>query len=373
MDTALRHRALFSNNPCADYAAELIDGKKALLDDLTGEINVPAGSWFWRTLAETFCKHLAGLSDSAFYARIEFSLTLAQGLFQQSRDKVLGTVLDRLSESGNRPRHNQLLEYSLSVWRSPQLAASVSWGQVRPAAKQMVCAWLAEQDLRDFYELCQGDQQVDEERLEYWLRFKYQITFSQIVLGTSLRESSARDARDFRRRHEGRLAFLTGTTSSNNAMLMQIGNWLFVEFSEKGNACYGYKIDRLPFKTGAQSYAIGDLRNPQTIDRLRGCRLIHRGAWQLEIFDPALQERGIRPDPEEVIGALGKPRIPAAIAAVIPSRLLGDIHSRGGKVSDNRPNGGLLTIRVPPGNSSIDSELRRLGFRWSRDAGHWFK
>jgi len=276
-----------------------------------------------------------------------------------------------LSHCRDRTRHNVLLEYSLSVWRSPQLASSVSWSQVRPEAKQMVCAWLAEQDLRDFYELCQGEQQVDEERLEYWLRYKYQITFSQIVLGSALRESQDRDARDFRRRHEGRLAFLTGATSSNNAMLMRIGDWLFVEFSETGNACYGYKVDRLPFKTGVQSYAIGDLRNPQTIDRLKGCRLIHRGNWQYDTFDPALRERGIRPDPEEVVDTRGKPRIPAAISAVIPSRLLSDIYRAGGKVSDGRPDGGYLVVRLSGASTSMDAELRRIGFKWARDTGYW--
>jgi hypothetical protein len=373
MDTASRHHSLLSDSPCAAYAKELVNGEQALLADLTEEVSVPPASWFWRTLSETLCEYVSALNDVDFHGKIEFGISLAQGRLKTYRDQILTALLNRLARSARRPRHNALLEFSLSVWRSPQLASSISWAQVRPAAKQMVCAWLAEQDLRDFYLLCQDDRKVDEERLEYWLRFTHQITFSQIVLGTALRDSTDRDAKDFRRRHSGRLAYLSGATSSNNAILMQIGDWLFVEFSETGNACYGYKMDRLPFRTGAQTYAIGDLRNPQTIDSLRGCRLIHRQAWQGEIFDPALRARGIRPDPENTKSEQAKPRISAAIARVFPPHLLSEIHESNGRVTDSRSEGGLLVVRLPSFSTSIDSELRRIGFKWSRDAGYWLK
>lgn len=373
METALRHETLLSENPCSNYVQELHNGARSRLDDLTQEISIPQASWFWRNLAETYCRHLELLSDSDFYRRIEFSLELAEELLLSHRDAVLRGVLNRYAQSSHRPRHNRLLEFSLEAWRSPQLSSSVAWTQVRPEAKQMVCAWLAEQDLRDFYELCQGDHRVDEDRLEYWLRFKHQISFTQIALGTDLQESSAYDARDFRNRHKGRLAYLTSRSRSNNAMLMQIGNWLFVEFSEKNNACFGYRMASLPFKLGAQVYAVDDLKSRE-VERLKGCKLIHRkGVWQQEIFDPALRQRGIRPDPEEVVEARVRPRIPAAIAAAIPPRLLGDIHRAGGKVTDNRPDGGLLLVRLPVPNTSIDVELRRIGFRWSRDAGYWLE
>jgi hypothetical protein len=359
LHTAQKHSEILSQEPCAKYAREILDGDKSSLDDLRQEIAIPDGSWFWGSLVGAFTQQLDSFDDSQFRDRIDLALSMAREL-RSHRNALLITVLNRFVRCHTTQRHTQLLTFALDTWRSPQLTSSVLWTQVRPEAKQMVCAWLAEQDLRDFYELCQGDKQVDEERLKYWLRFKNQITFSQIVLGASLRDSRDPDASEFRRRQKGRLALLTGSTSNNNAMLMQVGSWLFVEFSEKGNACYGYRMDRLPFETGAQRYAVTDLRSPSTIDRLKGCRLIHRGQWQEEVFDPELRTRGIRPDPVDSI-------------AVLPGRLLGEIKRGGGEIVDRRPMGGCLVIRLPRSDSEVDRELRKLGFQWSRETGYWIE
>jgi hypothetical protein len=365
---------LFSDEPCDRYAAELLDGKRASIDDLMRDLNVPAGSWFWDSLVSVLVKQVGELEEEVFRQRIEFAISQAREL-KSHRDQILSAVLNRLAECRDKSRHTLLLEFSLEAWKSPQLRTSTLWEQVSPNAKKLVCTWLAEEDLRDFYELCQGDKKVDNDRLEYWLRFKHQIRFSQIVLGTGLRYSTDADAREFQRRKKGRLAALTGSGSSNNAILMQLDDYLFVEFSETGNACYGYRFSRLPFEVGSSAYSVSDLKDRTASSRSGGCRLLHQRSWQAEVFDPALRQRGIYPDPEDTARSAAKPkvRISAAITSVISPRLLTEIDRVGGSVEDNRPYGGRLLVRLPTHNASIDSELRRSGFRWTSVIGYWLE
>src|SRR5690606_28291342 len=116
------------------------------------------------------------------------------------------------------------------------------WNMVSTATKKMVCGWLAQEDLEDFYELCKDDGEVDERRLEFWLCFKEQMSYTMILLGTDLRYSRARDVTEFIARKGDRVGDLTRAQPGNNAILMCIGGWLFVEFSKTGNACFGFPI-----------------------------------------------------------------------------------------------------------------------------------
>lgn len=51
----------------------------------------------------------------------------------------------------------------------------------------------------------------------------------------------------FREDNKGRLSELRGGRSFDNAMIMQINDYLFVEFSGVGNAMYAYRIGKAPF------------------------------------------------------------------------------------------------------------------------------
>ncbi|MBF3375292.1 hypothetical protein ISU80_17720, partial [Leptospira borgpetersenii serovar Arborea] len=100
----------------------------------------------------------------------------------------------------------------------------------------MVRSWLAKQDLMHFFELLRGNGDVDQARLFYWLRFANQMGFTRIVLGTDARQDRRGDFVKFREENKGRLSNLRGGRNFDNAMIMQINDYLFVEFSGTGNA-----------------------------------------------------------------------------------------------------------------------------------------
>jgi len=301
LEVAERHQALLERNPCGPYVEELAAGRRDRFDDLCSELRPQDASWFWSELVSALLARLSHMGAVELKSRIPFVLQLANEI-RTRRDAILAGILDQYAARSDRERSEDLLSYAIDAWGSPQLVRNLKWNSVRPETRRMVCGWLAQEDLEDFYRLCQDERRVDDRRLKFWLRYKDQIGFSQIVLGSRLFASRDPDVREFRERKKGRLARLISGSATNNAIIMQIGSYVFVEFSEKGNACYVYRVRELPFEIGRESYALSELR------RRGGTRLLHIGSWERERFAPALARRGIVPDAQETAGSVSLSR-----------------------------------------------------------------
>lgn len=370
LDTLLRHEHLLSQNPCRLYINELLAGEYQLLADLTEYIDIPATSWFWQQLKVRLFEKIWSMSESTFRASIE-SLLKAESFIPQVGDGLLKEVLERY-ESGKDPSmHRVLMDFALETWGSPQLERHRSWDICRPAVRQMVCAWLAKDDLEDFYRLCSSEQGVDERRLQFWLRFKNQMTFTQILLGARLRKSHDSDVKEFLRKKKGRLGDLTASTSTNNAILMKIGGWVFIEFSEIGTACRAMRLNSKTQGLGKSSYALTDLRHT-------GEQWIHMPSptWE-DKFLKQLGDKGITPDgvvsdrlvsgrPSRVIGASSK-----AISDEDP--MLDEIKAFGMRVVDNRAKGGTVWVYGEQGISAdVAKKLHAMGFRFKESKGGYY-
>ena len=372
--------------PCAPYVEELLAGRRGKLDDLVSAMAPPAASWYWDELVEAVCLSIDQMNDDSFIDRIPFLLRFAdETRLGPRRDVVLSRTLDRHAQTRHRARHQVLLAYALERWKSPQLKTSALWNQVRPDTKKMVCGWLALEDLEDFYRLCQGAGTVDERRLRFWLRYKEQIAFSQIVLGSTLFYSRDSEVIEFRDRKKGRLARLTSGPVDNNAIIMQIGEWTFMEFSQTGNACYPYRTEHLKLELGILRYPLdgaGGLKNRPAVKRSGANTLIHNGGWE-STFEQCLREWGIRPDQEPgAVRSQAHPveRHPTAVrennALGIPADLLADrglvaILARARpEIIDNRPAGGALWVIPETASSELGPALLRAGFRHKLGKGY---
>lgn len=359
LDALVRHEGLLGTKPCTKYVAEIFAGERRLHTDLTKTVTVPAASWYWTALTSELIERLDSLPDEKFKDIIPVALALADEV-PLSCNLILAGVLNRYEKTKDRERHPVLLQYALKKWDSPQLTRSALWAEVRPRTKSMVMGWLAQEDLEDFYHLCRDACEVDDRRLQYWLGFKDQITYSQVVLGARLASSKNQDIRDFIRRKQGRLGRLTSGTADNNAIIMRIGKLVFVEFSQLGNACYPYVDEQLPFTLGTVEYRLDDLKNPGRVSRSKTYRLVHKGEWEGDTFDPALKSWGIRVS----VRQHSKSRHPRKLgnAGGVPADLIALVKAEGGRVVDNRDQGGVLWITNPRGSKRLADRLHQLGY-----------
>jgi hypothetical protein len=389
----IRHQGLLGANPCASYVDEVVQGGRAQLDDLITFFTPAAPGWLWDEITHALSRHIETLGAQTLEACIPFALQLLRTPHVNAtarRDRVLQTLLDQYCAVTNGHPHPELQAFALEAWKSPQLRSSAAWGLVRVATKQMVCGWLAQEDLEDFYRLCQDGRQVDDRRLRYWLRFKRQIGFSQIVLGNALFYSRDSDTRDFIERKKGRVGNLQ-SSSRNNAILIQIGDWLFAEFSESGNACYPYRMDHRPFELGSATYTTHSLKDVGAVEASKAQTLIHRGDWESE-FDRQLGRWGIStpedaeqsnsrasesswwvvPDGPEAGRSqeFDRPRQPRGQRPFLPD-MLRDIRAAGGRVEDLRPKGGCLWVYLEFSATELDVRLRHLGFKYKGGRGYY--
>lgn len=271
-------------------------GKPGELKELDAGLAIPDASWLWRNIIDRQIRHLNALGDGEFIQMIPAMLA-----FLEARpiyaDHILATLLTRYCQSAQRTETHELLKnVSFARWGNPQLIGSTRWSMVEAPVRKMVLRWFAKDDLEHFFNLLQGKGQVDQARLEYWLRFVDQISYTRILLGGDALLNPDPEFRNFRHQNASRCGQLVGGPKHNNAFIMQINDQCIVEFSGTGNACYIYAEDQLPFKPEAKSLHTDlDLKRKVHDSRREVInKIAHYSGWQRNA-DNFLAQRGIRP------------------------------------------------------------------------------
>lgn len=389
-----RHPRLLAEHAVDAYVMDWLEGRRQSIDELTDLVELPAQGWFWAGLIEAVLEACCGTSnDALFDERWPIAFSLIED-HPYCRDLVLSRALSRYAEKKLPIRRDDLLQISLDAWGSPQLGADVvgRWSNASENARSMVCGWLAEEDLEDFAAFCKGDDSVDERRLAYWLRFKKQIIFSRIVLGSAIHDAEDKLSREFIARKKGRLGVLRGTPH-DNAIMLRIGRWWFVEFSKTGNACYPYREDFLPFNPADEYLDLNmDLKNKNAVARSGGERLNHMASVWEERFDRFLSDRGIWPDgvgkgsgrveagpvPANQTRQRTEAPVPTASsestleALGLGQPLLDALKPLSPKLVDNRRKGGALWIELAKTpDSALVRWLTRHGFRYASGRGFY--
>lgn len=271
-------------------------GKSNELQEVVAGLAIPDASWLWRKIISRQIDHLNALGDAEFIQIIPAMLAFLETKHLYA-DDILATLLTRYCQSARRTETHELLKNtSFARWGNPQLIGSMRWSKVEDPVRKMVLRWFAKDDLEHFFNLLQGKGQVDQARLEYWLRFVDQISYTRILLGGDAWVNTDPEFRNFRKLNASRCGQLVGGPKHNNAFIMQINDQYIVEFSGTGNACYVYPENQLPFSPEAKSLHT-DLNLKQKILDARGDvvnKLSHYSGWQKNI-DSFLAQRGIRP------------------------------------------------------------------------------
>ena len=397
LHAAVKHCTLLADEPALAYAQSWVGGDNASVTKLKAELELPDSSWFWKDFAHAVVEVCCATPDDALFEQRKCAALDLTRHFAEQSAYVLVNVLNRNARSKSSPRDDRLLALVLDAWGSPQLGFSGNkhkWSDASPKAVEMVCSWLAEEDLEDFRLYCEGDESVDDRRLAYWLRFKEQITFSKLILGRTIWNARDKRTREFIARKRGRVAELS---SPRNALVLRIGSWWFVEFSEKGKACCPYREGcGYDFDFSLQTFSEGALRSTHAIEASGGRRLIHRGDWEAD-FDSFLASKRIWPD--SVVMARRErlkekqaaqrdtkcaqlkyvpPQSARTVRAIVASLELDqDVASHltliSREVIDNRERGGRLWIELKGVPSDrLQDAMRNRNFQFARGRGFYW-
>lgn len=358
-----RHTELFTEQAGASLGQQMFDGQITDLSVLQTIAQIPDESWLWKRIFAVVLSRIFTLEDEPFLARIPGLMALAQQHERHTND-VLSACLTRYYQAEYRERPSSLLKQAaLDHWGSPQMRSRQNrWSQhVEADVCAMVVAWFAREDLEHFFNLLQGDSEVDQSRLFYWLRFANQMSYTRIVMGSDAWNDTGKDFVQFREKNKGRLSRLVGGPSSNNAVIMHIGDYLFVEFSGTGNACYVYKAGSSPFspeksqldlntelkQRGRELKRMLHTPKPSSAKRIEG--------W-LYKFDVELKTLGI-----EVGGQIGGQN--SANSSNFDVRLKQAFEGSPHKIFDMRAKGGSYQVQLKNDDPAARTLLQQLGFK----------
>ncbi|KRU83198.1 type I Zorya anti-phage system protein ZorC [Pseudomonas aeruginosa] len=379
MRIVAEHRELFGVQAGARLAEEIFEGRARDLSSLQAIAQVPDGSWLWQRIFAVLLSRIFLLDDETFLKRLRELVALGQ-LNTRYLNQVLSACLTRYHRSRYREQSSSLLkQVALDHWGSPQMRSRQNaWLQyVEQPVCAMVVAWFAKEDLEHFFTLLKGEAEVDQSRLFYWLRFTNQMSYTRIVMGSDAWHDRSSDFVAFREKNKGRLSQLTGGSSYINAVVMQIGDYFFVEFSGTGHACYVYRADRLPFNPDQQVLGLNtELKQkghkPAPMRHSPAPRRPNVVEGWLEKFDDELRALGIiaqRPASyTQPRGSEDKPAAHSAASAPVAGDSLDvQVKSMLGSVPyktfDHRSTSGVYQVLLARDDAAAKTALLRLGFK----------
>ena len=334
---------LLSDSPVEKYARDYLEGNTDHIKALAENLGIPASSWFWQELVLGAVRHATLADDDQFRSQILMLIELIKSA-PVYRDKAIAEILNRYYKCPSKTVHPELRDFVIhaSVWKNPKLKAAgiaTAWNQVPVSVWRMVMGWVNERNLRDFFDILASRRNADHGRLKFWSRYMNQITWTRLVFGseTIWQKNHNAGIKALLESEEGTYATLQGAQDKElDAFLMQIGDYIFVEFSKTGNGAYAYHASDLAFNLHANTYAgsTSDLKCGYYSNGRGVAKIIHTPGWE-DRTAVELRRLGIHPDRYSSHQEPARSRLSSEQAAAL------------GKISDLTQVSGLVTSQPP--------------------------
>lgn len=384
-----QHANILTAKPCARYGAALLAGEQEVIDPLRRDLSAGDSSWLGREIFDAQIDAAVGLDDRRYRGILPDVLDLI-ARHDLLADGALARVLDRYAGCSDTVIEPGLRDAAVQRWGNPWLEKNdTRWTLVKTETRKMVSAWLKLRLMEDFFRLLSQDGVNDQRRLIFWKQHIDHISDMYFALGDNAYDDQRPDFRMLRKAMSGRLLRLESAgPPSNNAFIMRIGQHMFVEFGEKGNAMFAFDVNNLPFNL-SRSYIAGNrtaLKHASNVERV-----VHNDSgerWERKaqrlIEDLERVRTGTRSSlvptassaPSGNNDSRHPPFFPASSNAPAPlstepSDSVSFLKSVRIRFTDQRIKGGALWANVPE-ESPWAIDLRKRGFVWSNRRGAWY-
>lgn len=369
------HQNLLSDKPCERYGTAFLEGRKGDFEEAETHLDISGASWVGRSVVQAMVSAASNLDDDGFKQHLPELLRLLNEPRHASLvDNGLSQILDRYSQTTPLAMHPGLCNFAVEHWKNPWVNKNhARWRLVSEAARKMVADWLKLDFLKQFFELLSADGSNDTRRLDFWARYHTRIDDMYFVLGRYAMHNRIPAFIELRKKMEGRLlAFQGGGAPENNAFIMTIGDYAFVEFGTTGNAAYVYQISSgLPFDlANATTLSSSNLKDKYSAERLMHKDNVHGYAkWEERIDSHLFLKYDIRAKDDE----LPEPwRSGSWLAEGTLRNIEAFCRAFSLNFEDRRDAGGQYWIDADNSNRVISSQLKAWGFgyREGRGWGH---
>jgi hypothetical protein len=287
---------LLTADPVGRYTARLLDGDTAEVDQIKLRLDIQDTSWLMRRLIIAQIVAATRASDEDFMRRAGRLLGLLEG-HPLLETEALVLIIERYASICSPVPHPGLRERAIRAWGNPMFRRhSAEWCRVSEPARAMIAQWVTLDIIEEFFQVLSEDRQTEQRRARFWQRYHERIDDVYVALGSAALYSKDRDAERVRMKMGDRvLALRRGGNPLNNALILLLPDIVAVEFGVRGEACYLYERNALPFALRGE--VSGDPDGLKSVDHLQ--RLTHTDAgfetWE-DKFHAALSERRSRHD-----------------------------------------------------------------------------
>lgn len=235
-------------DPGTYYGLEMFQGRTDRFDEVRKGLAIADASWLVWSVVVGQIEAATSLDDAEFRSAIPKLIELMRK-HPLATNFGVAKLLSRYRKCISPTLHAELRDVAVGAWGNPWLSMNeAKWSGVSEDARRMVADWLKIALIQKFFGLLTEDGMNDTRRLKFWESYHQSIHAMYFALGEATRTHTGPDFREIRKQMEGLELKLTHSTSKNNAFIMCINEHVIVEFGEKGNACFIFHKDRLPFK-----------------------------------------------------------------------------------------------------------------------------
>lgn len=307
------HPDVFSESPVGRFGEEALRGRQEPFLLFRKALGIKDSSWIIDQLVLEQV-HAAGRSSgSEFRHYLPGLIRLLETVSADNKtlfNKALAQILTYYHGHPPLVAHKALQDFTVLHWGNPWLKRNNSgWVLVSEPVRSMVSSWLKLHYIQHFFSVLAQEGKSDPRRLEFWEKYYEAVGTVTFALGPQTRWSTDLDMVHARKLMDGLMVNLEGSGSSNtNAFIMHFGEWVVVEFGQKGAACFFFKASNLPFELNR------DVFMPAVRNHIQGdsesardpVRCTHRdliGASWETTFERVLGARGIFPGKPSATGS----------------------------------------------------------------------
>ena len=374
------HMELLSDHPCDVIAEKALSAdEEKITEELRYSLFIPQESWLWDELVFAQIKYVCTQGNETYLELLPRAIELLNHM-PLFADDALRRLLIRHENTLREFPHEPLLEFATERWGSPSLYYDAQWELVSGDVKSMISTWLAENDMRDFFSVLRSDSDMDRRRLDFWLNYSQSIMGTRFVLGDRTFYSQEPGIKEIRQKKKERISKMVGSGQyENNAFILYIGNLIFIEFGQKGNAVQIFHKDTVAIRFDQYELSISkDLKHESKIDRL-----IHQDkkwdTWE-DTFASYLRRHGVHPnDKQRKTRQASQPQVSASPQKLSPIHTpfteddLWDFTEKHDLTfkDKTKKQGGNLWVHHNNEYDAIAEQLIRFGFRYAEGKGFW--
>ena len=293
------HRNLLEDGPCKRYGAALARGEYAELKSAFRGLAIPRNSWVWEMIVLERIKAICVFEDTEFKKQLAACLVMLAGdsgvtLSLLLKRKCIAQLLMRYAACDPHPENSALLERALALLGNPWVERPAWDAHVADDnARAMVELWLKRRLITDFFHVLARDRSAHMGRLKYWLRFIPKIEDMWFALGPYALNHPGSVFKEFREIARDRILALENSSSDEeNALIMRIGDFVFVELTSGEDACLVFRSNEVPFDLDKKWIYIGSKCESDLPHRLK---MKHR-ARRRSLDHPTVPGHSVKPD-----------------------------------------------------------------------------